>query len=157
MDERFLNVNRYGVLRADALFWSGCMILVRFQMVFLFAFAAARRDPQVMQVFSNGIPWLAMLVEVPALFLLIAAGRRNPDAGRFLRFVWQHARWAVLTTVLGHAIWTAVYFWSFDGDPSRLDLIVLCFAVIDLAILKSFWGSDYYRQLFKEFPGRVIN
>lgn len=105
-----------------------------------------------MHVFEGGVPWLAMAVELPVLLLLLAAGRRQPDAGRVVRLLWRHARWLVLMTVLGHLIWAGLFFAKFDGFVDKLDLIVFCFALLDISLLCSFWFSGYYRQLFSEFP-----
>lgn len=152
MDERLLHVNRYGVLQPTGLFWLGCLILVRFQLFSFFALIAARKSVGVMQVFENGVPWLAMLVELPVLLLLLAAGRRQPDAGRVFRLLWRHAKWLVLMTVAGHLVWSGLFFASFDGFIDKADLMVFCFALLDVSLLCSFWFSGYYKQLFSEFP-----
>lgn len=152
MDERLLHVNRYGVLQPTGLFWLGCLILVRFQLFSFFALIAARKSVGVMQVFEGGVPWLAMAVELPVLLLLLAAGRRHPEASGVFRLLWRHAKWLVLMTVVGHLFWAGLFFAQFDGFVDKLDLIVFCFALLDVSLLWSFWFSDYYRQLFSEFP-----
>lgn len=154
MDERLLNVNRYGVLQPTGSFWLACLILIRFQLFVLFALVAARKLASVMHVFDSGVPWFAMAAELPAMLLILVAGRRQPDAGNIFRFLWRNGKWLILITVLGHLLWAAFYFVGYDGFFDKADLIVLCFVVLDLALLSSFLTSDYYRQLFSEFPGR---
>ena len=152
MDERLLHVNRYGVLQPTGLFWLGCLILIRFQLFSFFALIAARKSAGVMQVFEGGVPWLAMAVEFPVLLLLLAAGRRHPDASGVFRLLWRYAKRLVLMTVVGHLVWAGLFFAEFDGFVGKLDLIVFCFTLLDVSLLWSFWFSDYYRKLFSEFP-----
>jgi hypothetical protein len=152
MDERLLHVNRYGVLQPTGLFWLGCLILARFLLFSFFALIASRRSVGAMHAFDGGVPWLGMAVEVPVLLLLLAAGRRQPDAGRVFRLLWRHAKWLVLVTVLGHLAWAGFFFADFNGFIDKADLVVFCFALLDVSLLCSFWFSGYYKQLFSEFP-----
>jgi hypothetical protein len=152
MDARFFNVNRHGVLATPALFWLACLVLVRHWLLLVFLLVAARRSNEVMGLLGDGIPWSAMLGQVPGLFLLWAAGNRQPGALRGARWGWHHGAALAIITVVFNLLWAGWRWHTTAWDGERADLMLVCFSLLDFSIAWAFSRSNYYRQLFLEFP-----
>jgi len=152
IDERLLNVNRDGVLAVPAAFWLAGLVSVRYVLFVMLTFIAAKRSDGVMSLLSGGIPWPAMLGELPVLALLWAAGSRKPGSGRGPRWLWQHAYVLVCLTTLAHLTWALWLIVDVNIEEVRKAVVLSCFSLLDLSISWVFWRSHYYRQLFSEFP-----
>lgn len=152
IDDRLLDVNQYGVLRIPAGVWLALIFMARHWLMVLVVTVSARRNRDAVQLYGDDFSWWMLALELPALFLLWLCTRRQPDAGRFVRAVWPHARLiAALTAALhiGYVVW---FLWNSSYWLPWPELYLASCALIDVAIIYGFYTSDHLRQVFSEFP-----
>lgn len=154
-DERYLDVDRYGVLRIPANLWMAAAFLARHWILMVAVAVSARRSTSaVLLLGDGGIPWAQLVLELPIVLLVFAGFNRNPQGGACVRFLWRHGRELVLLQVIlniGRTVWllaTSSYWLPWP------ELFLACCALIDLAILFGMYQGGYFRQLFLEFPAR---
>lgn len=152
MDERLLDVDQYGVLRVPGLFWLGMGVLVRYWALMLFMLMSAQQAGTIFEMMGNKVPWLALAGEVFALAAVIAAGSRQPEAGKLWRWAWRHAHVLVTLTAACNVAWFAYASTLANWEFTRAQLAMGGFALLDVCMAWVFVRSTYYRQLFSEFP-----
>ncbi|MGE0333296.1 MAG: DUF2919 family protein [Ramlibacter sp.] len=152
IDDRLLDVDKHGVLRTPPVLWFALALLCRYWILVAVVFASARRAPDVVRILGDGFSWYFLLLEIPAVVLVVAAARRRPEAGKLCRWVWRNARIFVAGAVLAHLGATVWLLWSADVWRRWPELFLLSCNILDLAILVSVLRDDYYRQLFSDFP-----
>lgn len=152
MDERLLDVDQHGILRVPGVMWVGMALLARHWFWVIFTLLSARRSGESMILLSGGVPWWPMVVQFPAIVLLVAAGRRVPTAGPFVRNVWQRGYIIVAVTVLLNLCWTGWSLMNSQDWQPRPEMVLVFFSMLDLAIGWGFWSSRYIRQVWMEFP-----
>ncbi len=151
IDERFLDVDRYGVLKIPAGLWLGMAFLAR-NWILLIATLASRRSPEALQLASGAISGFLLLLQFPVLILAYAGFSRQPGTGRILRFVWSNGG-AILCAAaalnLGLLGW---FLWHSDVWRRWPELFLASCGLIDFAIAYGTFKSKYIRQVFQEFP-----
>lgn len=151
-DERFLDVDRYGVLKVPLPLWLGLLFLSRHWALLVVTLASARRSPEAVALASGGLSWFTLVLEIPSLLLLAAGLSRHPDAGRLWRWIWNRGLWIIgLTTVInvGFLGWR---LWNTDYWQRWPELFLASCVLLDFAIFHGARQSAYVRQIFKEFP-----
>jgi hypothetical protein len=152
-DSAFLDVDRYGVLRVPLAMWLGLVVLARHWILLIIVGASARRDRRsVLLLGEDGIPWLALAMEVPALVLMVLALRRTPTASTLTRKLWRFGPWFAAATALANTVWTAHLLATSDRWRAWPELAMGSVLLLDFAIVAAFAFNPYYRQLFAEFP-----
>lgn len=152
MDDRFLDVDDHGVLKAPASLWLCVAFLLRHWVLILFIAVSASRSPETMGWIDADRPWLMPVIELPTLLLVFAWTRRVPTAGWLARTLWRRGR-ELITAAAGLDLAWAVWFLSVSTPwnpwPER---VVLLLALVDALIILVTWRSVVWRQLFREFP-----
>lgn len=154
IDDRLLDVDKHGALRAPSVLWVALAVLCRYWILVVAVFVSARRAPDVVRVLGDGFSWYFLLLEIPAILVLLAMARRRHDAGEMWRWLWRNARLLITCAVLAHLGATGWLLWSADVWRRWPELFLASCNLIDLAILTSILRDDYYRQLFADFPSK---
>lgn len=152
IDDRLLDVDKNGALRAPSVLWVALAVLCRYWILVVIVFASARRAPEVVRVLGEGFSWYFLLLEIPAILVLLACTRRRPEAGPEWRWIWRHARILITCAVAAHIGATVWLLWHADVWRRWPELFLASCNLIDLAVLTSILRDDYYRQLFADFP-----
>ncbi|RYX80354.1 DUF2919 family protein [bacterium] len=147
MDERLLDVDRYGVLRVPGLVWVSLIVLTRHWFLFFFMVFTGQA-----LVGEKGAPWLPMLAQLPVVLLLLAGGRRMPEARPMIRQIWRMGPLLVSVTAVLNLAWMAWSLYVSDDWRLRPELMLVCFSVLDTLIAWSTFTSQHVRQIFTEFP-----
>ncbi len=156
LDESFLDVNRYGVLRVPAMLWIGFALLARHWVLVLVLAVSSRRDPSIVNVLGeDGLPWIMLALQLPVVLVALAGARRRPEAGMFLRLLWRRGREIVALTALLNVSWTVHLLLESDYWLPWPELFLGSCALIDLAVALSLYTTPYLKQLFREFPERT--
>lgn len=153
MDERYLNVNRYGVLSIPGPLWIAMAFLGR-HWVLLIITLASRRSPDAIQLASSSLSAAVLLLEMPVLILAYAGFSRLPSTGAILRFIWRNGRTILAATAVINLGLLAWFLWVADVWR-RPELLLASFGLLDLAIVYGIYKSAYIKQVFMEFPEPV--
>jgi hypothetical protein len=150
MDERYLNVNRFGVLSIPGPLWLAMAFLGR-HWVLLVITLASRRSPDAIQLASSSLSAAVLLLEAPVLALAYAGFSRHPSAGAILRFIWRNGRAILAATAVINLGLLAWFLWHADVWR-RPELFLASCGLLDLAIVYGIYKSAYIKQVFMEFP-----
>jgi len=153
MDERYLNVNRFGVLSIPGPLWLAMAFLGR-HWVLLIITLASRKSPDAIQLASSSLSALVLVLELPVLILAYAGFSRHPTAGAMLRFVWHRGRAILSATAVINLGLLAWFLWHADVWR-RPELFLASCGLLDLTIIYGIYKSSYIKQVFKEFPAPV--
>lgn len=153
MKDLFDRVNQYGVLKVPLSFW----LIVAFQARHWFLVAATvigmRRSPDTARLLgSEGVPFLQLALELPVMLLAFAAVNRDPFGGAVVRRIWRYGREIVSVAATLNLAWIAWYFAGITRWRTMTDNLVLLGGVVDLMIVVAVWKSEYFKQMFAEFP-----
>jgi len=152
IDDRMLDVNQHGVLRIPAGVWLAFLFMARHWIVVLVVTVSARRNQEAVRLYGTDFNWWLLLLELPALLLLWLCTRRRPEAGRFVRWLWPHARQLAMATAMLHIGYVAWYLWQSSYWLPWPELYLASCALIDLAIIHALYTSEHLKQVFSEFP-----
>lgn len=106
------------------------------------------------------IPWVNfqtspyfMLTDLPAVLVLLAIGHRIPNAMSFMRWVWMHGRWLLISSYMaGIALFIYVNR-EVMTDPNSWDFLDgLLVVIVDFAVVGYLLSSGLVRDVFKDFP-----
>jgi hypothetical protein len=153
VDSRFLDVDRYGVLRVPALVWVSLALLARYWVLLAVVAVSVRRNSEAMGLLGHdGLSYALMAMELPAFAVALAAARRVPEAGRAMRLLWRRGRELMALTVVANLAWTGTLL--FDSGYWSLwpELFLASCCLLDVAIVSSMYTNPVFRQLFREFP-----
>ncbi len=150
MDERFLNVNRFGVLSVPGPLWLAMAFLGR-HWILLIITLASRRSPEAIQLASTSLSALVLLLELPVLILAYAGFSRHPSAGKVLRFIWHKGRVILGATAVINLGLLAWFLWHADVWR-RPELFLASCGLLDVAIVYGIYKSPFIKQVFMEFP-----
>jgi hypothetical protein len=153
MDERYLNVNRFGVLSIPGPLWLAMAFLGR-HWVLLIITLASRRSPDAIQLASSSLSAAVLLLEAPVLALAYAGFSRHPSAGALLRLIWRNGRAILAATAVINLGVLAWFLWHADVWR-RPELLLASCALLDIAIVYGIYKSAYIKQVFMEFPAPV--
>lgn len=147
----YLDVNRYGVLKVPALLWAILLLQSRHWWMLLFIGASLRHAPQTASLLGN-LAWMDLALEAPTLLLLLVLAHRVPEAGPWVRRLWQRGREILSLSALLHLGWSTFILahstiWS--PWPERA---MFAAALLDVLILMRLWRSPLIAQVFAEFP-----
>jgi hypothetical protein len=153
MKDLFSKINEYGVLKIPITLW----LVIAFQARHWFLVAAAvigmRRSPETAGLLgSGGVPFIQLTLEFPVLLLAFAAVNRDPNGGGFVRWIWRYGREIVTLTAALNLAWIAWYFVGIPRWRPNPDNLILLGGMIDLVIVVAVWKSEYFKQMFSEFP-----
>ena len=154
IDDRLLDVDKHGSLRVPSVLWVALAVLCRYWILVAVVFASARRAPEVVRVLGDGFSWYFLLLEIPAILILLATARRRPEAGKLWRWLWRNGRILITCAVVAHLGATVWLLWSADVWRRWPELFLASCNLFDLAVLTSVLRDPYYRQLFADFPSR---
>lgn len=154
MDDRFLDLDRHGVLRPPLWLALCCAFLLRHWLLILFVAASARRAPETVGWAYGEFSWLMLVIESPALLLAIAWTRRVPAAGGLVRLLWRHGRELLTLAATLHLAWACWYLAGQSVWNPWPERFVALLALADAGIIVTAWRSLLLRELFKEFPVR---
>ena len=155
IDERFLNVNRYGVLSFPAPLWLAMAFLGRHWLLLIVTLASASRSPETVQMAASSLSWLVLLLESPVLILAYAGFSRMPTTGSFLRFIWANGRLILGLTAVLNLVLLGWFLWLSDVWQRWPELFFASCGLLDFAILYGIWTSPYIKQVFTEFPAVI--
>ena len=152
MDESFLNVDQYGVLKPPTSWWFMMVVLLRQWILLVVVLVLARRSPESVEWAYSVFSWQALVIELPVLLLAIASTSRRPQTGLFFRYIWKYGRLIVAASVALSAAWAG---WCLAQEaywapwPERA---IAALMMLELTIALTVWRSPYFKQLFQEFP-----
>lgn len=155
LDERFLDVNRYGVLRVPLALWLGIAFVGRYWLLLVIVMSSVRRSPETVQLLGHGVSWLMLLLELPVLLLAYAGLSRVPTGGVVPRLIWSKGRLILGSTAILNLAWLAWFLWSSDTWQRWPHLFLASCGLLDFAITYGIYQSAYLRQIFLEFPKPV--
>ncbi|WP_395059347.1 DUF2919 family protein [Polaromonas sp.] len=150
LDERYLNVNRFDVLRVPGPLWLAMAFLGR-HWILLIITLASRRSPDAIQLASSSLSAAVLLLELPVLILAYAGFARYPTAGKVLRGIWHNGRAILAATAVINLGLLAWFLWHADVWR-RPELFLASCGLLDLAIVYGIYSSAYIKQVFMEFP-----
>lgn len=153
MDERFLNVNRFGVLSIPGPLWLAMAFLGR-HWVLLIITLASRRAPDAVHLASSSLSAAVLLLELPVLLLAYAGFSRHPATGNIFRFIWRKGRVILGATAIINLGLLAWFLWHADVWR-RPELFLASCGLLDFAIVYGIYKSAYIKQVFMEFPAPV--
>jgi len=143
-------------LRVPPLLWLAMVFLVRHPVLLGLTFLPTSGD--TLDYLRALVQPIRLAADLPALLVLIAAARRRPTAGSWVRAIWDHGRWllgasALVDGGLGiHDLVTTGY----GQGLSTGDLIILA-VVVDLWICLWLARSRLLRDLFRDFPAKTTH
>ncbi len=155
MDERYLHLNRHGVLAVPGALMAIMAYLLRYWLVALLMVTLMRRSPEAASWFYHSVSWGLLILQAPMLLLAYAAGARQPSAGLWPRWAWRHGVAIVSVTVVLNLAWATHFLMGravWEPWPERAVLVA---ALIELGIGVGIWRNAYYRQIFQEFPAQL--
>ena len=153
MDERFLNVNRYGVLSIPGPLWLAMAFLGRHWLLLIITLAS-RRSPEAIQLASTSLSAVVLLLELPVLILAYAGFSRHPASGAMLRAIWHKGRAILATTAVINLGLLAWFLWHADVWR-RPELFLASCGLLDVTIVYGIYKSAYIKQVFMEFPAPI--
>lgn len=142
-----------GVLSVGFLLWAVMVFLSRHLLLLVFG-AVTSLVGSRFGLDSSGLvtlyssPWF-LLADLPAVVVLVAAMRRDRQAGRLIRGLWRHGRWLlVISAGLDLALLIAL------GTLTRADINVLHIlgGIFDSYVLLYLIRSAWARARFADFP-----
>jgi len=106
------------------------------------------------------IPWINfqtspyfMLTDLPAVLVLLAIGHRIPNAMSFMRWVWMHGRWLLISSYLAGIALFIYMNREVMSDPNSWDFPDgMLVVVIDFAFVGYLLSSGLVRDDFNDFP-----
>jgi hypothetical protein len=151
-DERLLNVDSNGVLKIPLEMWLAIAFLCRHWLLALAVTVSYRRNHDAALLLGSDFTWVVLALEVPTVCFFLLCILRSTNSGHFVRYLWQHAVWLPLGTIilhLGYVIWylSASSYWL-----PWPELFLVSSALIDLAIGVAFIRSEYWQKVLSEFP-----
>lgn len=152
IDDRFLDVNRFGVLRIPVALWLGLVFLARGWIIGFLVLISAYMSPDTLRLITPDLDWRVAIIEVPAVFLLWLCVRRRPEAGNLIRYAWPFARMLAATTAALHVMYVAWYLWGSGYWLPWPELFLVSCTLIDVAIIAALYSSHHLNQVFEEFP-----
>ena len=151
IDERYLNVSRFGVLNVPLTLWLGMAFLAR-HWILLIATLASRRSAETLQLAAGALSWIPLVLELPVLLLIFAGFSRFPTAGYLLRKVWCYGRYILGFTAAVNIVLVSWLLWQSDVWRRWPELFLASCALLDVAIVLGISRSEYIKQIFAEFP-----
>jgi len=144
-DERLL-------LKVPPLLWLSILYGIRH----FFIVGAAKLMP--MDIVT--VPWINMqasiyfmLTDLPAVLVLLAIGHRVPNGVKFMRWVWKHGRWLLMSSYMAGIVLFAYLNNEILFDPDSWDFMDGLFVVmIDFAFVGYLVRSELVRDVFNDFP-----
>ncbi len=156
IDERFLNVNRFGVLTVPPSLWLAMAFLGR-HWVLLIVTLASRRSPEAVQLASGGLSGVMLLLQLPVLALAYTGFSRQPNAGAALRFIWSKGLFILGATAAVNLALLGWFLWHSDVWRRWPELFLASCGLLDFAIAYGIFKSPYIKQIFLEFPAPVAS
>lgn len=106
------------------------------------------------------IPWINfqtspyfMLTDLPAVLVLLAIGHRIPNATSFMRWVWMHGRWLLVSSYMAGIAVFAYVNREVMTDPSSWDFPDgMLVVIVDIAFVGYLLSSGLVRDVFSDFP-----
>ncbi len=95
---------------------------------------------------------ISALVRMLALFVLIAALKRNEKAGNFVRKIWLNGRLLLIFSTSGDL---ALLAWMHYFYNSRLEPLTMISIALDFCVLAYLVFSHRARDTFLEFPEKT--
>lgn len=152
MNDVFLSLNRYGVLKVPLSLWLIVLIQARHWVLFVLVIVSAPMSRDSVNLIGSDFSWAQLALEAPILLLVVAIVGRHPDAGNLSKALWRRGREIISCAVLVNALWVVWFLVMADFWRPWPERAMLTLGLIDLAVLIAVWKSEYYRQLFSEFP-----
>jgi Protein of unknown function (DUF2919) len=155
LERQFLafDVDKYGVQRIPGMFWVAIGVLARHWVLALAVFISARRSSESVLLLgdANNL-WTMLAIELPVVLLAFVAGRREPGAGRLLRWLWRRGPELIAITAIANVAWTARLLMQSDYWLFWPELFFASACLLDVAIALAMYTTPQYRRLFAEFP-----
>lgn len=152
IDDRSLDVNEHGVLRIPAELWLSILFLCRHWVLALVVTVSARKSQDSALLLGSDFSWVVLAIELPALFFLALCAQRRPQAGQFVRSLWQYAPWFAHMTIALHLVHV---FWYLEQSSYWLpwpELFLVSCSLIDVAIAYALIQPGHLRRVLAEFP-----
>lgn len=153
MDNRLLDLNRYGVLNPPASFYWAVAFLLRHWLLLLVVGASSLTGVGGQWTYG-ALSWQVLAAGLPTLVLVYAWTRRIPTAGGGPRRIWSRGALLLALTAVLNIAWAA---WTLSGRPYWQpwpDRMIALLALVDAFIAVGCWRSPLYRALFADFPAR---
>lgn len=96
---------------------------------------------------------IALIISLPAAFVIAASVMRKPGSGSCWRFIWNHGRAFTVTAIMLHGAFVI------DGSPFPLDInapvpmaVRPYLLAVDIFALTFLLSSRLVRDVFRDFP-----
>lgn len=155
LDERLLDVDAHGCLRVPGVLWLGMAFLARY---FILAVGLVFSHSQELLhvLFTNQFVWMVLVLEMPAVALLMAGASRGPAAARVWRMLWFRGRVIIAALAALHVLYASWMLWSSDVWRPWPELLLASCAVLDIAIAYGVHTDGFFKQLFSEFSAPTV-
>jgi energy-coupling factor transporter transmembrane protein EcfT len=145
IDERYLDVDRYGELKVPTPLLLALVFLSRHWVLLIITLASARRSPEIVAFASGGLSWIWLLMGSPALLLLFAAfSRQQTEAGVFWRKVWSKGIWIVGLAATTNACLLGWWLWKAEFWQRWPELFLASCVLMDFAIFAGCQKSELH-------------
>lgn len=151
IDERFFELDSYGAMRIPGVMWLALLVHTRHWVLLMAALVSGIFGTSVGFAFGEHSPVLLML-QLPALFLVLSAIRREPGAGYLMRAIWRNGRWIFAVGAILSVGWTAWYLLQLDFFQRWPDLYFISACLLDVATATWAFTSKLPVKVFSEFP-----
>jgi tetratricopeptide (TPR) repeat protein len=97
--------------------------------------------------------WRMVPACLPILLVMVAAGYRVPETGRWMRSAWRYGRQLMLAGYLGSAaVFVVLHRQVLASVDHLLFPVALSILLLDAAAIAYLFGSHLLRDLFADFP-----
>lgn len=155
LDERFLDVDAHGSLRVPGVLWLGMAFLARY---FILALGLVFSHSQELldALFTNKFVWMVLVLEIPAVALLMAGANRGPEGAAAWRMLWLRGRVIIAALAALHVLYASWMLWTSDVWRPWPELLLASCALLDIAIAYGVHTDGFFKQLFSEFPAPTV-
>lgn len=152
MDDRYLDVNAYGVLRIPLELWLAMFFLCRHWVLALLVTVSARKVGDTTLLIGRDFTLQVLAIEIPALLLIALCAQRRPEAGKFVRALWPYAKWLAVLTLGGHFGHTGWYLMQSSYWLPWPELFIVSCTLIDVSVGLAISQRGYLSKVLAEFP-----
>ena len=153
LDERLFNVDAHGSVRIPGVLWLAMAFLARYFIIAV-GLVFSRSQELLDLLFANEFVWIVLLLEIPAVALLMAGANRSPDGGVVWRVIWLRGRLIITGLAALHVLYASSMLWASDAWRPWPELLLASCALLDIAIVYGVRTDKFFNLLFADFPDK---
>lgn len=138
-------------MRIPGVLWLAMAFLARY-FILAVGLVFSRSQELLHVLFTNEFVWVALLLEIPAVALLMAGANRSANGTRVWRVTWLRGRVIITGLAVLHVLYASWMLWASDVWRPWPELLLASCALMDIAIAYGVWTDSFFKQMFEEFP-----